>query len=224
MKKIYKTILLDCDGVVLDSNDIKTNAFKKTLENEPKKLVNKFIENHKENQGIDRYKKFEYFFLEIKKSDMNYEKKYFDYLKKYSSLCKTSLLNAKPVPGILNFLEYTKGLTNIKKFIVSGSDHDELNYIFNKKKLSNYFDGIYGSPKSKKNIIKNLIEENKISKPAVFFGDAKSDMMAALDYNIDFIYIYGFSNWLEGKKICNLKKIITLKDFESVTEVIGFSQ
>ena len=27
----YKSIIFDCDGVILNSNEIKTNAFKKSL-------------------------------------------------------------------------------------------------------------------------------------------------------------------------------------------------
>ena len=77
MKKYYQTILLDCDGVLLDSNEIKTKVFKKTLQNEPEKLVNQFIEYHKANQGIDRYKKFQYFFSEIKKNGYGLQKTIF---------------------------------------------------------------------------------------------------------------------------------------------------
>ncbi len=222
MIKNYRTILLDCDGVILDSNNIKTEAFKETLKKEPKILINQFIEYHKQNQGIDRYRKIEYFFSKIKKVKTNYEEQYLSYLEKYASICRDALLNANYLPGIINFLENIRALPNIQIFIISGSEHEELNYIFKKRNIFNYFDGIYGSPKSKKKIIQNLIEEKKFNYPAIYFGDAKSDMIAALKFKIDFVYVYGYSDWLEGKKICSQKKIKILKDFNTVKSILDY--
>jgi len=35
----YKNIIFDCDGVILDSNKIKTDAFIKLFENYPKSKI-----------------------------------------------------------------------------------------------------------------------------------------------------------------------------------------
>ena len=60
-------LFFDCDGVILDSNSIKTKAFRETLNNEKEELVDLFIDYHQKNQGIDRFKKLDFFFNEIKK-------------------------------------------------------------------------------------------------------------------------------------------------------------
>ena len=62
----YKQVIFDCDGVILDSNDIKSNAFARSLVDEDKELVKQFITYHKKNGGVSRFKKFEYFFKNIK--------------------------------------------------------------------------------------------------------------------------------------------------------------
>ena len=62
----YKQVIFDCDGVILNSNDIKSNAFARSLIDEDKGLVKQFIEYHKKNGGVSRFKKFEYFFKNIK--------------------------------------------------------------------------------------------------------------------------------------------------------------
>ena len=57
----YKTIIFDCDGVILNSNRIKTQAFKETLSNYKKELVDEFISYHELNGGISRYEKIRFF-------------------------------------------------------------------------------------------------------------------------------------------------------------------
>ena len=58
----YDFFIFDCDGVILNSNSIKNFAFRLTLKNENKDLVDSFIKYHKENGGISRYEKFQHFF------------------------------------------------------------------------------------------------------------------------------------------------------------------
>ena len=61
----YKTIAFDCDGVLINSNEIKTKSFLNTVlpygENEAKS----FIKYHKENFGVSRYEKFNFFLENI---------------------------------------------------------------------------------------------------------------------------------------------------------------
>ena len=64
LKKI-EFVIFDCDGVILDTNKIKTEAFKKTLNKYPKEKIDKLIAFHKENGGVSRKIKFEYFFNNI---------------------------------------------------------------------------------------------------------------------------------------------------------------
>jgi phosphoglycolate phosphatase-like HAD superfamily hydrolase len=78
------------------------------------------------------------------------------------------------------------------KYVASGSEQSELIEVFSKRNLDIYFDGIYGSPESKSSLVSNIIRGN--SRKAVMFGDAISDMNAALDNNIDFIAYLPYSN------------------------------
>ena len=43
----YNTIVFDCDGVILNSNAIKTEAFRNILSNYDLKAVDEFIDYHK---------------------------------------------------------------------------------------------------------------------------------------------------------------------------------
>ena len=71
--KKYQVCIFDCDGVILDSNKIKTNAFKQALKDEPRDKIEQLVKYHKENGGVSRYKKFEYFYKKFVKSVMEFQ-------------------------------------------------------------------------------------------------------------------------------------------------------
>jgi phosphoglycolate phosphatase-like HAD superfamily hydrolase len=51
--------------------------------------------------------------------------------------------------------------------------------------------------------------------PAIFFGDAEYDIKTAKNFNLDFIFISGwsdFSTWKETVKRENIKSVEFLKD------------
>ena len=48
---------------------------------------------------------------------------------------------------------------------------------------------------------------------SLYFGDAKSDYEAALSFNMDFVFISGFSDWENGVEFCQSNDIKILKDF-----------
>ena len=110
----YDFFIFDCDGVILNSNSIKNFAFRLTLKNENKDLVDSFIKYHKENGGISRYEKFQHFFKNMKKSN-NYKRSIRSIRTVFNNF-KIDLINAEYVPGILNFLNEIKKL---KKYIHS---------------------------------------------------------------------------------------------------------
>ena len=208
----YESFFFDCDGVILDSNEIKTKAFRDSLKGEPEEYIDQFIKYHQENQGIDRYKKLKYYFSDIKKIS-NFEKNYLDCLKVYADLCKKELIKANYVIGVEKYLKKIKDLGK-QMYVVSGSDHDELNQIFKIRKLDSYFNEIYGSPMSKIDILNELCLNSKM--PGIYFGDSKSDMNAALKYDLFFVYVYEHSNWSDGREICKASNIMQIKNFDQI--------
>ena len=54
----YKSIIFDCDGVILNSNKIKTESFRKIMIQFDQSAVKEFINYHKNNGGLSRYRKF----------------------------------------------------------------------------------------------------------------------------------------------------------------------
>ena len=63
----YKNLIFDCDGIILNSNKIKTQAFYDVVSIYGNKAANELKNYHIKNGGISRYKKFHYFSENIAK-------------------------------------------------------------------------------------------------------------------------------------------------------------
>lgn len=208
----YNSIIFDCDGVILQSNQLKTQAFRKALSNESIELVKKFIDYHKQNGGISRYLKFKYFYNEIKNESYS-DQEINLAIDKYSKLVREELLLVEYVPGflsVINFLNKHK----IKCFVISGGDQLELNNIFKKRNIYKKFFRILGSPVSKKQHLKNLILNSEIQRPIIFFGDSHSDLDASIKYQLDFCFVSQFSEWEEGNNYVSRFSLKTIYNFE----------
>tara|TARA_Y200000002_G_scaffold131739_1_gene108551 strand:+ start:34773 stop:35438 length:666 start_codon:yes stop_codon:yes gene_type:complete len=209
----YKSVIFDCDGVVLQSNKIKTKAFADTLKFENKNLVDIFISYHLQNGGVSRYEKFKYFYKNIKK-DSNYVYKTNIAVKKYASKVFNHLVSIDYVPGFLDVLNYFNK-KKIPCYIVSGGDQQELHKVFKMRRIFTKFEKILGSPLSKFKNAEYLFELNLIDKPSLLFGDSLIDLKIANKYEIDFCFIKQFSEWKFGisvsKKLSH-KYIYNFKD------------
>jgi len=100
---------------------------------------------------------------------------------------------------------------NIENFVVSGGEQNEVRSVLKSKHLAQYFKEIYGSPISKEEHLLTIRPTKSL-----YFGDAKSDYIAAKKFGMDFIYISGFSDWEDGKEFCQLNNIDILKDFSDL--------
>ena len=191
--KNYEFCILDCDVVVLDSNRIKTRAFKEALLLEPKDKVKKLIDYHLLNGGVSRYEKFEYYFKNIKCSQ-DIESDLQKALDKFASYVYNKLLKCDLVPGVIQFVEKMNNL-DIKCYVNSGSDENELNEVFKERGFINLFEEIKGSPNTKDKNTSSIIGSIGKERRGVFFGDSKSDYLSAKKFSLDFIFISGYSEW-----------------------------
>lgn len=204
----YDLIIFDCDGVLLDVNLLKCEAFGKAVEEYPSNIVENFVDYCSKTFGISRYVKFKEFFLKFANEPFQ-EDKYKILLNKYSDICKSLYEIADITPGCEELLMKLSS-SDKSIFVASGSDEQELNEAFNKRKLNNYFDGIYGSPKTKIECTSIILNSNP-SKNAVFIGDALSDLKTAKEHGLDFIYMSKFTvQSKEQDQQCREQAILTI--------------
>lgn len=209
----YDIIIFDCDGVLIDVNILKCEAFGKAVGGYSSEIVENFVNHCRKTFGISRYVKLKEFFIDFAKEPFQ-EDQYKILLNNYSKLCKEIYGYADITLGSKTLL---LELSKQKKvlYVASGSDQKELCEVFNKRNLFKYFRAIYGSPKTKLECT-SLILKNHPEKKAVFIGDAISDMKAAKELGIDFIYMAEYTVQSEEQDLICRKEaklvINTLKD------------
>lgn len=208
----YQTLVFDCDGVILNSNKVKTDAFFKAALPYGEAAARQLVEYHIERGGISRYKKFEWFLSNIVAD--NQGPKIDQLLKAYANEVYEGLLTCDIAPGLDRLREKTEGANWL---IVSGGDQNELRKIFHNRKINHFFDKIFGSPDSKETILSREKESGNLNYPALFIGDSRYDHIAASKAQLDFIFLSGWSEFKEWKHYCETNKILHLK---SISELV----
>lgn len=210
----YDFFIFDCDGVILDSNELKTEAFANAIQDEPTDLISDFVEYHKMNGGVSRYEKFKYYFENLK-NQFGSGKDIEDALIKFAAIVSNGLLKCNYIPGVMEFIVM---LRNIKKriFVVSGSDEKELIQVFSNRCILKYFEGIYGSPNNKIENTKKVLKYFDKNNNGIFFGDSNSDLVAAEEFGLDFIFVHGKTEWKAGKEIVKGKGHKVIENFLSL--------
>lgn len=208
----YKTIIFDCDGVVLNSNKVKTEAFYKTALLFGKAAAERLVKYHVERGGISRYEKFQWFIDSLTEEDLaqsESEPNLDSLLATYASEVHKGLRSCEVAEGLAELREKTKGSTWL---IVSGGDQAELRELFTERDIAQYFDGgIFGSPDSKEVIMNRERELGNIKSPAVFIGDSQYDYTAVDSVGgIDFIFVTDWSEFDSYKQFFSDKLFVTV--------------
>ena len=210
----YNTFIFDNDGVILDSNQAKTEAFVKSVDSFGEHNIHKFIEYHVKNGGVSRFEKIDYFYREILGLS-NCDKDYMNSLSIYSSYAKKAMLEAEEIKGVIEFIRKIKERKD-SIYVISGSDQEELRAIYTKRGIQNLFKKVMGSPTSKKTHAKELIESKLLDYPVVYFGDSITDFDLAEEYKMDFIFVSSKSEWQDGASICEDANSKIIHDFSEI--------
>tara|TARA_A100001388_G_scaffold275992_1_gene262650 strand:- start:1024 stop:1689 length:666 start_codon:yes stop_codon:yes gene_type:complete len=215
---IYKNLIFDCDGIILNSNKIKTDAFREVVSIYGKEASISLVKYHLQNGGISRYHKFNYFLNTIAKNlELDIQNISLDELtNNYSKCVRKKLLNCEIDESIISYRKSSNSIWSI----VSGSDQHELNQVFRERNIDSIFDGgIHGSPLSKIQIFKRIFEENKNDiQKSLYIGDSKYDYLAAKEIGLDFIFLTKWSEFREIKAFSKENNIRVFFEFSDLLE------
>lgn len=181
---MISAVIFDFDGVIAESVDVKTQAFRELFKGHPDILdeVEKF---HLENGGMSRYDKFRHIYANILKLELT-EEKFRELCEAFQRLVVDKVVASPFVAGAKETLKYF--FEKYPMYVVSGTPQEEIREIIKRRALTKYFLQVYGSPESKTLLIKRILRDNKYKPEEVLFvGDSKNDLKAAVEAGVMFI-------------------------------------
>jgi HAD superfamily hydrolase (TIGR01549 family) len=173
---MIKAVIFDFDGVIVESIDVKTDAFCYIFKDYPQHVpVIRSYQIH--NGGISRMEKFKYIYKNILRETLS-DEKLKDLCQQFRELVLENVIAAPFVNGAEQLL---KDLSRqYPLFIVSGTPEDEMKEIVGRRDLERYFQGVFGSPRKKSEIIQSILNQGQWQpKETVFIGDSINDLDAA---------------------------------------------
>jgi len=179
-----EVIIFDFDGVILESSDIKTEAFRDMFSCYPDK-VDEIVQHHVDNGGISRFVKFRYIYGNILGESLSKEAEA-ALGQRFSGIVLEKVMKAPFVAGVREFL---RGQRNAYRFfIASGTPQTELDHIVSAREITGYFEEIHGSPRKKTEIVEDIIARHGFDRGTIcFIGDAESDRLAAAATKVRYI-------------------------------------
>lgn len=213
--KEYKTIVFDCDGVVLDSNVVKTEAYFRTAKNlgatdlEAQALV----DYHVKLGGISRYHKFDWYLREVLHKPAS-DKAIKVLLDEFSRELEVGLMQCDLAKGLF---ELREAMPDCNWMILSGGDQQEIRDLFAKRKLAHMFNGgLFGSPDNKDEVLAREKANGNILMPAVFIGDAKYDYEAASLAGLDFVFLSDWTEVQDWQAYCKENNLTVLSNIQAL--------
>jgi phosphoglycolate phosphatase-like HAD superfamily hydrolase len=176
-------MFFDFDGVVLESGDIKTEAFLELYEGQG--IEAEVKEHHLSNQGVSRFGKFKW----IAENLLN--QTYTDQMgqelgNRFSALVKQKVIAAPFVKGFPEMMG-SIAQSDIYCVVASGTPDTELQSIVKERNIGAWFHEVHGSPATKAQIVEDVLSRKGFERAdCLFFGDASTDHEAAQVTSIDF--------------------------------------
>ena len=189
----YDLIIFDCDGVLLDSNNMKVEAMNNALTLSKlfsSQQVETLTSQFKNNFGKSRYYHIDSFVNPLPLTTVKKDTLKSFLLQSYAEQVGALYLTVPEAVGIKTLL---KEHVLKKMYVASGSEQEQLRATLKERGFSEFFKGILGSPVSKTDNIKTILENVKYKK-AIMVGDAVADYEAARENSIDFVFYSPLSN------------------------------
>lgn len=209
----YDTLVFDCDGVILDSNRIKSAAFRTVTAPFGAEASARFLDYHHRHGGISRNEKFAHFLDAIVTvAPADRERLLGGLLRDYAAICARELLACPLIPGVAALLASIP--PRVAAHVVTGGAQREVRAVFAARGLDRHFASILGSPTSKHDNMRLLAAAGALRGRALYFGDAELDMQLAEEFGLEFVFVHGVSDWPDGRAHCPHRQIADFTELD----------
>jgi phosphoglycolate phosphatase-like HAD superfamily hydrolase len=179
-----RAVILDFDGVLLESNDLKTRAFDAVFARFPEHHA-AMMAFHHANVSASRYDKFRYL-VTSKLGKPADDTLVDDLAASFSEATRRHLAACPWVPGAEAFLRRVKGRLPI--YLASMTPQQELEDAVAHRGIADIFTAVYGCPPwAKAQAIADVVAHEGGGHGVVFIGDSAGDQRAALAAGVEFI-------------------------------------
>jgi phosphoglycolate phosphatase-like HAD superfamily hydrolase len=180
-----RAIVFDFDGVILESANVKTEAFVELYAVHGAEVQEHVRTHHLANLGISRFKKFDWIARNVLQSSLTPEESA-ALGEQFSALALARVLAAPFVPGAHESLVALA--KSYPLFVASGTPQEELDAIVDHRGLRPYFREVHGTPSEKPAILNDLLARLSLQRDQVLFiGDGMSDYKAAFAVGVEFL-------------------------------------
>lgn len=178
------TIILDFDETIVESVDIKTEAFRELFGSYSVDL-DRITAYHLANNGISRHIKFKHSYEEILGVPFTSELREAT-ATRFSELVFDRVVTCPLVRGAEAFLE--RFSPRLPLYVVSASPEVELRRVVEARGLERHFRGVFGSPTAKLEHTRRILCREAVSPDlTLYVGDSVEDYRVARELGIPFI-------------------------------------
>jgi len=178
-------LILDFDGVIVQSVELKVQAFLTIYEKEDRAKLEQLLEYQRRHGGVTRRLKFRHFEKHLfgRAGDAATVERL---SAAYTRLVHDAVLACPFVPGAPEFLDLA--YTRADLHVVSGTPQEELVDIVRRRELWRYFKSVQGAPASKPECFARILQTHGYTpERTLAVGDSTTEYLAARDLRIPFL-------------------------------------
>jgi phosphoglycolate phosphatase-like HAD superfamily hydrolase len=179
-----RVLILDFDGVVIESNDVKKEAFQRVFARFPEH-AEAMMAFHHAHVSLSRFAKFEHLLALMGRVDDNALMD--DIAADFSRRVLEGMMSVPLVTGAEDFLRKVTPVFPV--YLASVTPDEELNLILAQRGLAHWFRDIYGCPPwTKPDAIRDVVVREKVNHGEVLLvGDSAGDQRAAQMTGVRFL-------------------------------------
>ncbi|CAL9324550.1 HAD family hydrolase [Streptomyces sp. SudanB66_2053] len=193
----YRVIVLDLDGVIVDSNELKVDCVRAAFADHPSDIIEGFAAEFRRTFGRSRREHFAAFCradTERGFTGRDFEAYYEHYAGAYAALLAERYPRA-PLCAHAESLVTRLSARGVPLHVATGTLTEEAVRVLEGHRLLDAFDSVLGGEESKTRRLAQILAQTGVgTDEAVLVGDSRQDALAAEAAGIDFVLVtrYGF--------------------------------